>query len=429
MESSPSRVPGPGTPWLSSQEDEPRQRRLTTMKRRASGLLALAAAVFIGASVFDERYSWLLYVRTTAEAALVGGIADWFAVTALFRHPLGIPIPHTAIIPSRKDRIGNALGTFVERNFLSRDVISARLAPVRLGERAARWLCYPANSAIVARHVAAGLSGAVRVFRDEDVQQIIDRGLASWIGSLRLGPILGELLALFTEGGRHQELLDAALDTIARLVAENEAVIRERIRAESPWWIPERIDDRIHDRIVRGIETTLQQVSTDPLHPLRVRYDESIRDFVQRLRSSAELGDRIDELKSELLRQPAVRSFSAVIWKDLKERLLRAAEARDDSASGALQRGLSTLGATLLSDPALLAKVESWMCDAVLYTVERYRDEARQLISHTVSQWDAVATSRKIELQVGSDLQFIRINGTLAGAIIGLALQVVSAWL
>jgi uncharacterized membrane-anchored protein YjiN (DUF445 family) len=416
-------------PLLSSEEDESRQARLTSMKRRATGLLAFAALVFVVTSVLDARYPWLAYVRATAEAAMVGGLADWFAVTALFRHPLGIPIPHTAIIPSRKDRIGSSLGTFVERNFLSRDVVSARVSSLHLGERTARWLCHPENSRRLAKHLAAGLAGPVRVLRDEDVQSILDRSLASWIGGLRVAPILGELLALFTAEGRHQEFLDTALRMIARFVAQNENVIRDRIRAESPWWIPERIDDRIHDRIVRGIETTLQQVSENPQHPLRVRYDESFREFVGKLQGSGELAERIERIKAELLGSAGVRRFSAAIWKDVKERLLRLAESADDRAPEGIERALSAFGAALLADPALLAKVEAWMQDAVLYLVERYRDEVRQLISHTVGQWDAVATSRKIELQVGSDLQYIRINGTLVGGLVGLLLEVVSTWL
>lgn len=425
----PSEGVRPEAPWFSSEEDEARQARLKAMKARATGLLALAALAFVAASLLDGRYPWLVYVRATAEAAMVGGVADWFAVTALFRHPLGIPIPHTAIIPARKDRIGNSLGSFVEKNFLSRGVVASRLAAMHLGERSARWLCHPENSRLVAKHLAAGLAGPVRVLRDEDVQQILDRALASWIGSLRIAPILGELLELFTSGGRHQQLLDSLLKTIARVVSQNEGVIRERIRAESPWWVPERIDDKIHDRIVRGIETTLREVSEDPAHPLRSRYDEAFRDFIARLRSSPELGERIEALKADLLQQSAVRQFSAALWKDVKERILRFAEGRDEWAPGAIQRGLSALGETVLSDPGLLGKVESWMTDAVLYAVERYRNEARQLISHTVGQWDAGATARKIELQVGSDLQYIRINGTLVGGLVGLSLQILSNWL
>ncbi|MBI5017589.1 MAG: DUF445 domain-containing protein [Deltaproteobacteria bacterium] len=422
----PARV---GLPWHVSDDDHARQVDLTAMKRRATGLLAMSAGVFLVATLLDARYPWLLYVRATAEAAMVGGIADWFAVTALFRHPLGLPIPHTAIIPARKDRIGHSLGAFVQNNFLSRDVVSARLSALRPGERTARWLCRPENSALVARHLAAGLAGPLRVLRDEDVQQILERSLASWIGSVRVAPVLGKILWLFTAGDRHQDLLDVALRAAARFVTQNEELIRERIRNESPWWIPERIDARIHEKIVRGIATTLQQISEDPNHPLRVRYDGAFRELIDRLQASAELGERLEKLKAELVQQAAVRQFSASVWRDLKGRLLRFAEGKDEWAPGAIQRGMSAVAAAVLSDPALLAKIETWLQDAVLYAVEQYRGEVQQFISHTVSQWDAGATSQKIELQVGRDLQFLRINGTLVGGIVGLALQVLSSFL
>jgi uncharacterized membrane-anchored protein YjiN (DUF445 family) len=423
-------APAQGGPsWLDTEDDEVRQDRLTSMKRRATGLLGLSAGVFVVAGALEARHPWLHYVRATAEAAMVGGIADWFAVTALFRHPLGIPIPHTAIIPSRKDRIGQSLGTFVERNFLSREVVSERLASMHLAERAARWLCHPENSLLVARHLAAGLAGPARVLRDEDVQQILDRSVASWLRSLRVAPVLGGLLSFLTAGGRHHEFLDAALRLVARFVAQNEAVIRDRIRAESPWWIPERIDDRIHDRIVRGIETTLREVAEDPQHPLRLRYDRAFRDFISRLHSSPEVGERLDALKAELLRESGIRHFSAALWGDVKERLLRFAEGKDDWAPQTIQRALTAVGHAVLSDPALLAKVQSWMREAVLYAVEKYRDEVRQLITHTVSQWDATATAQKIELQVGRDLQFIRINGTVVGGLVGLLLAIIARFL
>jgi uncharacterized membrane-anchored protein YjiN (DUF445 family) len=257
----------------------------------------------------------------------------------------------------------------------------------------------------------------------------LERSLASWIGSVRVAPVLGELLSLFTTANQHQELLDVALGVAARFVTQNEELIRERIREESPWWIPERIDARIQDKIVRGIATTLQQIGEDPNHPLRIRYDRAFRELIGRLQASPELGERLESLKAEIVHQSAVREFSASVWRDLKGRLLRFAEGKDEWAPGAIRSGLSALAAAVLSDPALLAKVETWVQDAVLHVVDQYRGEVQQFISHTVSQWDAGATSRKIELQVGRDLQFLRINGTLVGGLVGLALQVLSSFL
>jgi uncharacterized membrane-anchored protein YjiN (DUF445 family) len=403
-------------------DDPAKAAALDRMKRRASGLLVLAAAVFAVAAFYESRYPWLGYVRATAEASMVGGIADWFAVTALFRQPLGLPIPHTAIIPARKDRIGRTLGGFVQRNFLSRDVVAARLARLGAGELLARWVSRPENARLIARHVAAGLAGASNVLRDEEVRELIDRNLVGRVRAIRVAPILGNVLALLTEGNRHQELLDRAIILVARFVSENEELIRDRIRDESPWWVPERVDDKIHDKIVGGIERTLQDVSTDPGHPLRGRFDAALSEFIERLKTSPDVHARAEAIKAEVLEHPAVQEFSRSLWDDVKGRLVRYAERGDDEGPGAVERGLVSAGQAVLADPVLLAKVNGWITDGVLYAVEQARDEVAQLIAHTVEEWDPNATSRKIELAIGKDLQFIRINGTLVGGLVGLAI-------
>jgi uncharacterized membrane-anchored protein YjiN (DUF445 family) len=356
-----------------------------------------------------------------AEAAMVGGIADWFAVTALFRHPMGVPIPHTAIIPSRKDRIGRTLGGFVQANFLSREVLTERLAGLHLTERLARWLTEPANARLIADHAARALAGGVKVLRDEDVQELIDRSLVSRIRRTRVAPLLGNGLALVTSGNRHQRLLDEALRMVAGAVAENEDLIRDRIRAESPWWVPELVDERIHAKVVTGIERTLQQVSEDPEHPLRLRFDRAVHEFIESLRTSPDVIERAEGIKEELLEHPVVRQFSASLWGDVKEALLRRAD-RTDAAPGAIEHGLETIGETVLADPALVEKGDRALTAAVLYVVDQYRQGVAHFIATTVQGWDADATSRKIELAIGRDLQFIRINGTLVGGLVGLIL-------
>src|SRR5439155_10635097 len=210
------RVTGEPSPGLPSQpapvaDEVERQRRLDQMKRRATSLLVLATVVYAVARVFEPRYSWLGFIRATAEAAMVGGLADWFAVTALFRHPLGIPIPHTAIVPSRKDRVGKAIAGFVQRNFLTREVIAGRLQTLHIGERLAAWIAQPENARTIARQAAAALSAGAPVRRDEDVQRLIDRSLEERIRKTQVAPLAGRLLSVVTEGNRHQELLNEAI--------------------------------------------------------------------------------------------------------------------------------------------------------------------------------------------------------------------------
>ena len=407
-------------------EDPNKQIQLDRMKRRATGLLVAASVVFVVALSLESRFPWLGYVRATAEAAMVGGLADWFAITALFRHPLGIPIPHTAIIPSRKDRIGRSLGGFVQNNFLSREVIAARLHGLKIAERMARWISDPSNSSRIAHHVATGLAGTAQVLRDEDVQAMIDRAVVTRVRKTQVAPLLGNVLSLLTAGNRHQELLDEALRLISEGVSRNEELIRQRIREESPWWLPEAVDDRIHDKVVIAIENTLRQVAADPAHPLRERFDGALASFIERLKTSPEMNARAEEIKEEVLANPAVRQFSTTIWEDAKQSLARYAERKETDPPGAVEQGLMKMGNAVLGDPELMAKVDAWILDAVLYAVEQFRGEVAQLISYTVGQWDAEETSKKIELQIGKDLQFVRINGTLVGGLVGLILYTLS---
>ncbi len=410
-------------------DEAQKQLLLDRMKRRATGLLVHAAAVFAVARIFEPRYPWLGYIRATAEAAMVGGLADWYAVTALYRHPHANPIPHTAIIPARKDRVGNNLGNFIQRNFLSRDVIAARLQALHVAENLARWLADPQNARLIARKAATGLASAAHVLREDDVQALIDRAVERRLRSTRVAPLAGKLLSVITENDRHQELLDGAIKLIARAVTENQEVLRDKIEKESPWWVPGVVDDKIHQKIVGAIERTLREVSADDQHPLRQRFDTVLHDYIERLQNSPEVIERVETLKHEILDAAVIRRFSASLWTDAKDALTRFAENPDAYAPGTIERALNAFGEAVLADPVLLAKVDGVIADVALALVERYQGEVAQLISQTVAGWDPQATSRRIELAIGKDLQFIRINGTLVGGLAGLALYSLSKFM
>jgi uncharacterized membrane-anchored protein YjiN (DUF445 family) len=242
----------------------------------------------------------------------------------------------------------------------------------------------------------------------------------------QVAPVLGNVLSLLTADNRHQELLDEALRLVSDSVSRNEELIRQRIREESPWWVPEAVDDKIHDKVVVAIENTLRQVAADPAHPLRERFDNALATFIEKLKTSPELNARAEEIKEDILANPAVRQFSATIWGDTKAALARYADRKETDPPGAVEQGLMKLGNAVLGDAELMAKVDSWILDAVLYAVEQFRDEVAQLISYTVGQWDAEETSKKIELQIGKDLQYVRINGTLVGGLVGLLLYTIT---
>jgi uncharacterized membrane-anchored protein YjiN (DUF445 family) len=404
---------------------EERQRNLDRMKRQATGLLVLMGAIFILARILEPQHPWLGYIRATAEASMVGGIADWFAITALFRHPLNIPIPHTAIIPSRKDRIGRSLGNFVQNNFLSPEVLTAKLRAAQISRRAAEWLSQPENARKAALHVASVLRSAGKVVRDEDVHALLDRSVIEPLRQVPIAPVLAKGLALLTVDDKHQQLLDRVIQGLIRLVAENEELIRDRIREESPWWVPKMVDDRIHQKVLGGIERTLFEVGADADHPLRRQFDELLADWMVQLQEAPEVIARAEAIKQQVLDPETSGRLAASLWEELKQVLGRQGSS-DDGAPGAVARALSSLASAALEDETLLEKIDGWVIGAVLRVVEQHRGEAGQLIAQTVSSWDPAETSRRIELLVGRDLQFIRINGTLVGGMVGLLIYTVT---
>jgi uncharacterized membrane-anchored protein YjiN (DUF445 family) len=404
---------------------EERQRSLDRMKRRATGLLVLMGGIFVATSLLEGQHVWVGYVRATAEASLVGGIADWFAITALFRHPLNIPIPHTAIIPARKDRIGRSLGNFVQNNFLSPEVLTAKLRAAQISRRAAEWLSDPERARTAAQHLASILRSAGSVIRDEDIHALLDRSVVEPLRRMAIAPVLAKGLALLTVDDRHQQLLDRVIHGLTRLVAENEALIRDRIREESPWWVPELVDDRIHQKVLGGIERTLFEVGADPNHPLRHQFNELLADWMVQLQESPEVIARAEAIKQQVLDPETSGRLAASLWEELKQVLGRQ-PLSNDGAPGAVARGLAALAAAALDDEALLEKIDGWVIGAVLRVVEQHRGEVGQLIAQTVSSWDPQETSRRIELLVGRDLQFIRINGTLVGGLVGLLIYTVT---
>jgi uncharacterized membrane-anchored protein YjiN (DUF445 family) len=409
---------------------EERQRNLDRMKRRATGLLVFMGIMFLVTSFLESQHSWVGYLRATAEASLVGGVADWFAITALFRHPLNIPIPHTAIIRSRKDRIGRSLGNFVQNNFLSPEVLGAKIRAAEISRRAAEWLSQPEHARTASEQIGSVLRSAGKVVRDEDVHALIDRSVIEPLRRVPIAPVLAKGLALLTVDDRHQQLLDRLIHGLTRLVAENEELIRDRIREESPWWVPKVVDDRIHQKVLGGIERTLFEAGADPDHPLRHQFDQLLADWMVQLQESPEVMARAEAIKQQLLDPETSGRLAASLWTEVKEVLGRhSSPATDNGAPGAVARGLSALAAAALDDAALLEKIDGWVTSAVLRVVEQHRGEVGQLIAQTVSSWDPEETSRRIELLVGRDLQFIRINGTLVGGLVGLLIYTVShAW-
>ena len=395
------------------------------MKAVATSLLLLAAVVYLVAKANEDRGEWIGYVRAGAEAAMVGALADWFAVTALFRHPLGIPIPHTAIIPRRKDQIGRSLGEFVEGNFLTPDVLMERLEHVEIGRRLGYWLAQPAHARRTTETITDAMRGVIEVLDDRDVQEAIGGLVERRLRATDVAPLLGKAIDSSVEGGHFQRLLDAAFVGVGSFLEENEETLRTRLKQESPWWVPEPIDDRIFKKIISGVQRFLTDLHDDPDHEVRVAIEERVRLLAERLRTDPEMIAKGEELKHELLSHPDVQAWLQSLWGELKRAMLTAADDPNSELRQRLDSGLMQFGRRLSEDTELQAKVDGWVERAVVYVVENYRSQVADLIATTVERWDGRDTARRIELQVGRDLQFIRINGTVVGGLAGLIIHAV----
>lgn len=409
-----------------SAADRERRAGVRRMKAVALGLLLFVTAVFVLARWQEEQHSWMGYVRAFAEAAMVGALADWFAVTALFRHPLGIPIPHTAIIPNRKDQIGASLGEFVQEHFLTREVLHERIDQAEVGRRLGLWLSQPANAARAGSATADALRGTLEVIDDRDVGGALQSMVERKLRDTEVAPLLGRAIAVGIDGGHHQRLLDSVLVGLGSFLDDHRSAFRDRLRTESPWWVPEGIDDRIFEKIYTAVHRFLRDLGGDPDHEVRRSIDLRIQSLAERLRTDPALIARLEELKREVLDHPDVQAWMASLWAEVKRTTLAAADDPDSELRRRLDSSLQQLGRRLADEPELQAKVDDWARRAAGYVVDHYRGEVSEIITSTVAKWDGRATAERLELQVGRDLQFIRINGTIVGGLAGLAIFTVS---
>ena len=410
---------------METPEDLERRRGLRRMKAVAVGLLVAAAVVYVIATSAGGEGTWG-YVQAFAEAAMVGALADWFAVTALFRHPLRIPIPHTAIIPRRKDQIGRSLGDFVESNFLTQEVLGERLAQANIGHRLGHWLAEPVNARRVSEALGDALKGTLEVLDDKEVQHGLEGVVRHRVRATPAAPLVGKVVDLSVEGGHHQRLLDAVLASLHGFLDDNRITFRKRLEQESPWWVPEPVDDRIFEKIYTAVGRFIGDVGSDREHEVRRTVDVRVAAFAERLKQDPELLAKGEVLKEELLDHPEFRAWIESLWLGTKRALIDAANDPASEFRTHAADNLRRLGDRLTREPDLQRKVDDWVERSVGYVIERYRSEVSDLIATTVERWDGESTARKMELQVGRDLQFIRINGTLVGGLAGLVIHALS---
>jgi uncharacterized membrane-anchored protein YjiN (DUF445 family) len=399
---------------------------LRRMKLLALALLVVMAIIFVVAFALQKQYPWLQYVRAAAEGGMVGALADWFAVTALFKYPMGIKIPHTAIIPRRKDQIGASLGEFVETNFLSEQVVQEKLASMDIARKAGAWLSGPGGADRVAKEGAAVIRGAFRVLNDDDVQTVIEGMVRKHLLTPPWGPPVGRLAERIFADGHHHTLVDLLVDRSVDWVRDNHETVSRLVTERSPQWVPQFVDGLVGDKVYVEILKFARAVQTDPQHQVRRSIDKYLTDLAQDLQHDPVMIARAEGIKAQVLGDPEVRELASRTWGTIKAALLAAVDDPHSELTVKFKAAVHDFGTRLVVDPELAGKVNTWIGDAAGYLVKTYRSDIAGVITETVSRWDAEETSQKIELQVGKDLQFIRINGTVVGALAGFAIFAVA---
>jgi uncharacterized membrane-anchored protein YjiN (DUF445 family) len=402
-----------------------RARRLAAARRRATALLGAVTVLFVAVTVAGAHGTFLGYVQAGAEASMVGGVADWFAVTALFRRPLGLPIPHTALIVERKDQFAATLGQFVQENFLNADVLAERIRSAGLVPRLATWLDDRANAARFAGHAADAVVTVAEALRDEDVQRVLTAELTRAVDAVEVAPLAGRALRVIIEGGHHAELFNSLMSGADRYLASHYVELRDRFAGETPRWMPEGVYRRVFDRLYTRLRERLVAMAADPNDETRQQFEEWIAGLPDRLETSPELRERGERLKRDVLGSAALRDWSSSLWQKAKDTLRTQAADPESELRRQLAEVLVATGRRLGSDPRLAEGLERLVESGARALAAQFHDELADLVTGTIERWDAAETSSQLELLLGRDLQYIRINGTVVGAGVGLALHAI----
>lgn len=417
----------PHTPThLLSPADQERRRALRVMKGVAVGALIGMAILFAIAFVLQRDIPAWGYVRAAAEGGMVGALADWFAVTALFRHPMGIPIPHTAIIPKRKDEIGRTLGEFVETNFLSGAVVRTKLEGTAIASRLGEWLREPAHAERVGSEASAAAVGVLRALSDDDVQDLISSLAREHLIDTDWATPAGAALERVVQADAQRPAIDLAADSIASWLTTNQAAFEGLVSRRLPSWVPKLalrlVDDTVYKEAVKFVDA----VRMDPNHPARHAIDGYLRRLATSLQHDPTTRAKLEGAKSAIFDSPRVRALASDAWQTVKNGLIASLENPESTLRLRVNAALADIGERLSTDASLQRRVDTWVTDAAVFLVDRYRHDIASIITDTVERWDASETTEKIELMVGRDLQYIRLNGTVVGALAGLVIYTIA---
>ena len=409
-----------------SPADFARLAELRRMQGIAVGLLILMAVVFVVSFVFEERVPWLGYVRAASEGGMVGALADWFAVTALFRRPLGLPIPHTNLISAKKDDIGEGLGSFIEENFLADDVVHGKLSEISGARMAGTWLSERDNAERAGSAVAAAGLGALTVLDDGDVQDLVEALVRKHVIDPEWGPLLGRATDTFVEGDHHETLVDVAAERLEEWLVAHPAAFDRIVSSRLPSWMPGIVDRFVDQRLHAEAVRFCRAVAADRHHPFRIAIGRFLTDLARDLQEQEKLQEQLESFKHEVFDSPRIRALAAGTWQTARAAIVAMLEDPESELRHRIVAAAQDFGRKLLADSTLQYKIDVWVMGVVEHLVSTYRHDLANVVTETVQRWDAQEAAEKIELQVGKDLQFIRINGTVVGSLAGLAIYSVA---
>lgn len=403
--------------------DAERLRALRRMRAVATGLLVFAAAVFWATHGRDGFWG---YVNAGAEASMVGAIADWFAVTALFRHPLGIPVPHTALIPRRKDDLGRGLEEFVGSNFLSEEIVREQIAAARVSGRVGTWLEDPGHRSWLVAEGSVLASSAMGRVSDDQITDLVSSALVPRFRDEPIAPLLGTTLGELVADELHRPVVDLALEEMQRWLEQNPDTFAKVLGERAPWWTPTRVNDAVTSKVHAEAVRWLADIRSDPGHRARAAVDGMLAQLATDLLHDDSTIERAERLKNRLLDHPQMEQAAISLWQASRSALVGSVDDPEGAVRLRVASALESLATRLHTDDELRARIDGIVADAAVFMVERYGREVLGVITHTIQRWDGAEAASKIELHVGRDLQFIRINGTIVGGLVGVTIHAIT---
>ena len=408
--------------------DLQKKKQLRNYKTLATGLFILMAAIFISMTVLQKGHHshWIGYIRAFSEAAMVGALADWFAVTALFNYPMGIKIPHTNLIQNSKDKIGDNLGNFVVENFLSPQNIRPYIQNLKVSVYAGDWLSKERNQSILINELSSVLKDILIKLDDKSVESFITAKATEMAGSVKINDVIANGISYLLNRNDHQEIITNLSSQIKNYILANESLVSERVEKESFFFIPKSVDHKIAEKITEGLSHYFQEVEENPNHPLRAEITDKILDFANGLKTDAKWETEFNDIKTEFLKTEKLQKYAADIWQSLKTSLLKELTEDYSNLKNYIKKSLTDFVYNLQNDAVFQHRIDHWVRVTAYKYILKNTKNFGNLISNTVGNWEGRELSRKLELEVGKDLQFIRINGTIVGGLVGLLIYTIA---